>query len=74
MMIYTNYEKLIKMLSKVQFESIIIAKKYGCSQKCNNNEHIHVDNNEIIYLEIVLENGILKYFGDLFLIQVYCLE
>ena len=30
----------------------------GCSQKYNYNENIHVDNNEIINLAIVFENGI----------------
>ena len=30
----------------------------GCSQKYNNNENIHVDNNKIRTLEIVREKGI----------------
>ena len=30
-----------------------------CSQKYNNNENIHVNNNEFIFLEIVLHNGVL---------------
>ena len=30
----------------------------GCLHKYINNENIHVDNNEIITLKIVIENGI----------------
>ena len=30
----------------------------GYSQKYNNTENIRVDNNELIILEIILENGI----------------
>ena len=37
-------------------ENVIL--NQGCSQKYNNNENIHVDNNKIKTLKIVIENGI----------------
>ena len=39
------------------YENLIL--NQGCSQAYNNNENIHVDNNKIITLEIVLENGVM---------------
>ena len=42
----------------IHHASEILILNQGCSRKYNNNENIHVDNNEIITPEVLLVNRI----------------